>query len=217
MKCSLASLALIVLGVSACDTLDRPLTRGDFDPLNPAGGNGRINTVPANIFTAGQLVRAAMNNTAFFKTRPKGEGDADKLLTRGTTMKVISTSDSYVKVELDGTGEIGWIPAVQLEDPRAAQSSFITKPGEYQIYPPVGGGTGDALPPVDPSGKPPEGAIPTVIDPDAAPTNKPVPPLNPPTSSFPTPKDQSAVRPPLPPNGEEIEAAKKAKERKSGQ
>jgi len=208
MKCSLASLVLIVVGLAACDSLNRPFTSGDFDPLNPAGGNGRISTVPAATFTAGQLVRAAMNNTAFFKTRPKGEADADKLLTRGTSMKVISTSDSYVKVELDGTGEIGWIPSVQLEDPRTAQTSFVTKPGEYQIYPPVGGTADQPLPPVDPSGRPPEGAIPTVIDPDAAHSNKPVPALTPPNGTFPTP---------LPPNSEELEATKKAKEGKSGQ
>jgi len=217
MKCSLASSALIVLGLTACDTFDHPITGGDFDPLNKPGGGSGISTVPASSFSAGQLVRAAMNNTAFFKTRPKGEADADRLLVRGTTMKVISTSDSYVKVELDGTGEIGWIPSVQLEDPRATQSSFVTKPGEYQIYPPIGGGAAEALPPVDPSGKPPEGAIPTVIDPDAARSNKPVPALTPPNGTFPTPKEPKTGPTPLPPNGEEIEAAKKAKGDKSGQ
>ena len=41
-------------------------------------------------FAAGQFVRAVMDNTAFFKERPKGDADADKLLARGTSMKVIS-------------------------------------------------------------------------------------------------------------------------------
>ncbi len=217
MKCSLASYAFIVLGLAACDPLNRPISSGDYDPLDRPGSGSGVNVVPAATFTAGQLVRTAMNNTAFFKSRPKGEAEADKLLARGTTLKVVSTSESFVKVEVDGTGEIGWIPAVQLEDPHAStQSSFITKPGEYQIYPPVGGGAGEPLPQVDPAGRPPEGAIPTVIDPDAAPSNKPVPPLTPPNGTFPTPKEPGADPAPLPPNGEEIEAAKKTKEGKSG-
>lgn len=148
-----------------------------------------------------------MDNTAFFKNRPKGDGDADKLLKRGTSMKVISTSSSYVKVELD-SGEIGFVPAIMLEDPNAVASSSSTRPGEYQVYPPLpGSGPGEPLPIITPAELPPEGAIPTVIDPDAPSTNSPVPTVTPPSGDFAAPvplvepKVEESV--PLPPNGEE--------------
>lgn len=178
--------SVIVLGLAACDTMTRPITSGDFDPLRPPG-SGSSNIKPSGSFVAGQFVRAAVNNTAFFKTRPKGDADANKLLTRGTSMKVISHSDSYVKVELD-SGEVGFVPAVMLEDPNAAQGAPVTHPGEFQIYPPLDANN-QPFPAVTPAEKPPEGAIPTVIDPEA--------PAEPELSK---PKKGPA---PLPPNGEE--------------
>jgi hypothetical protein len=94
-------------------------------------------------------------------------------------MKVISTSDSYVKVELD-SGEVGFVPSVMLEDPNAATQTPTTAPGEYQIYPPLpGNGFGQPLPVVEPAGPPPEGAIPTVIDPEAPAATTPMPPVEP--------------------------------------
>ncbi len=155
-----------------------------------------------------------MDNTAFFKNRPKGDADADKLLKRGTSMKVISTSGSYLKVELD-SGEIGFVPSVMAENPNAAQGGAPLAPGEFQVYPPLNTGAGLPLPIIDPSGLPPEGAIPTVIDPEAPVIETPVPPVKPMDDNFATPvppvepKTGSA---PLPPNGEELEAMKKAKE-----
>ena len=187
MKRASAFIPVIVLGLAACDTMTRPITRSDFDPLRPPGGGNSSIVKAGGSFVAGQFVRAAVNNTAFFKARPKGDADADKLLTRGTSMKVISSSDSYVKVELD-SGEVGFVPSVMLEDPKAAQGTPVVKPGEFQIYPPLDAG-GLPFPAVPPAEKPPEGAIPTVIDPDA------------PTGSAPIkPKTRPA---PLPPNGEE--------------
>ena len=157
-------------------------------------------------FTAGEFVRASMDNTAFFKNRPKGDGDADKLLKRGTSMKVISTSGSYVKVELD-SGEVGFIPAIMLENPNAIAPTG--SPNEYQVYPPLNTGVGEPLPPLDPAGLPPEGSIPTVIDPDAPAVLTPVPPVTPTTDTFPAPTTEPV---PLPPNGEELNAEKKTPE-----
>lgn len=202
MKCIPALSAIAALSLVACDTMTGPITSGDFDPLRPPGGNigSSVNTTTA--FKAGQFVRASMNNTAFFKTKPKGDADADKLLIQGTSMKVISTSGSYVKVELD-SGEVGFVPSVMLEDPNAASATQATNPGEYQVYPPLPGtGIGEPLPPLDPTGLPPDGAIPTVIDPDA-PSTAPVPSVTPNTETFPAPVEPKV---PLPPNGEELEA-----------
>ena len=196
--------ALICLGFTACDTMNQPMSSGDFDPLRPPGSGNNLTRSVGPGFKAGQFVRAAMNNTAFFKVRPKTEAEADKLLPIGTSMKVIATADSYLKVELD-TGEVGFVLVVMVEDPNAAPATTTMNPGEYQVYPPVGG-YGEPLPPVPPAEMPPEGAIPTVIDPEAPGVNVPVPPVPPPTAeTFPAPPaEQPNTAPaPLPPNGEE--------------
>ncbi len=210
MKCTSAISAIFVLGLVACDTMNQPISSGgSFDPLRPPGSDTRLNIASTSAFTSGQIVAAAMNNTAFFKNRPKGEAEADKLLPRGTSMKVVSSIESYVRVELDGTGEVGWVLAVQLEGPggSTAQTGYTTNPGEYQVYPPLNGGSTLPLPPLDPAGLPPEGAIPTVIDPEASTTGTPT--LNPPNDQFVAPVDEPKTAPaPLPPNGEELETAK---------
>jgi len=202
MKGIPATLAVIVLGLAACDTMNRPITSGDFDPLRPPGSDLSTEAAAGPVFKAGQFVKAVMDNTAFFKTKPKGDMDADKLLARGTSMKVISTSESYVKVELD-SGEVGWVPTVMVEDPNAspqeqAQPFGAPNPGEYQVYPPLGG-YGAAMPPVTPAELPPEGAIPTVIDPEAPTSAEPVPPVTPAGDAVPAPTAPA----PLPPNGED--------------
>lgn len=232
MKCIPALSALAVLSLAACDTMTGPITSGDFDPLGPPGGNiNKPSFTTGPSFKGGQFVRAAIDNTAFFKARPKGDADADKLLTRGTSMKVVSTTGSYTKVELD-SGEIGFIPSVMLEDSSkvlatpTTQVAPATLPGQFQIYPPLPGmttGMGEPLPPLDPKGLPPEGAIPTVIDPEAPPDTTPVPAVTPTTDPFATPvqvptpapaptptpatvPDPAPLPPvqsiPLPPNGE---------------
>lgn len=212
MKCIPALSAIAALTLAACDTMTAPITSGDFDPLRPPGGNVGAGVKTTATFKAGQFVRAAMDNTAFFKVRPNGDADADKLLARGTSVKVISYSSSYVKVELD-SGEIGFVPAVMLEDPNAVVETLPMNPGEYQVYPPLpGGGIGGPLPVIDPAGLPPEGAIPTVIDPEAPANNTPVPPVTPDTGTFPTPVEPTveATPPPSTPpaNSEEPKAEK---------
>lgn len=195
MKCFHAVPAAIVLGLAACNDMSRPIASGDFDPLSTPGGQVTP-VVNTQAFAAGQFVRAIMDNTAFFKNRPKGEADADKLLARGTSMKVISSSDTYVKVELD-SGEVGWVPVVMVEDPNAAPAqdeAFGTpNPGEYQVYPPVGG-YGGMLPPVPAAELPPEGAIPTVIDPEAPGSPDPIPPVTVPGDTFPAPPPAAGAR-----------------------
>lgn len=195
MKCIPAISAIAILSLVSCDTMTGPITSGGYNPLLPAGSNNNPNpaTGTGAAFSAGQFVRASMDNTAFFKTRPNGNADADKLLKRGTSMKVISNSGGYVKVELD-SGEVGFIPSVMVEDPNAAPQVLTTAPGEYQVYPPLPGtGAGPALPAIDPAGLPPEGAIPTVIDPDTPNANTPVPPVSPTTGTFPTPPAEPKV------------------------
>ena len=207
MKCIPAISIIATFGLVACDTMTGPISSGDFDPLRPPGSNYRFATNMTPTFAAGQFVHAAMDNTAFFKVRPKGDADPDKLLKRSTSMKVISNSDSYVKVELD-SGEVGFVPTVMLENPNAPVMPPLTAPGQYQVYPPLPGGgmtgLGEPLPAFDPKGLPPEGAIPTVIDPDAPNSTAPVPPVTPTTDTFPTPPPPST--PPSPPVEPKVEA-----------
>lgn len=188
--------AAAVLAMSACESMNRPLSSGEFDPLRPPGSDAGPSGGQAQAFSAGQFVRASMDNTAFFSTRPRGDMDADKLLRRGTSMKVISPSDSYTKVELD-SGEVGWVPTILLEDPNAPAAPYGVNPGEYQVYPPPTGFE-TPYPPTNPADLPPGGAIPTVIDPEAPSVVDPVPPVTPAPPAPPVNPSPA----PLPPNGE---------------
>lgn len=130
----------------------------------------------------GGFAIAAIDNTAFYTVRPRGDADADKLLRRGTSMKVIATAGSYYRVELD-SGEVGFVPTVMVEDPNAV---LETPADALGLFP----GATDVTP-VDPTTTldqplPPDQLIPPVIEPEIPTT--PVPP--------PTP---SSVPPPPPP------------------
>ncbi|MFT4175175.1 MAG: hypothetical protein QM627_00830 [Luteolibacter sp.] len=184
---------LALLGLSACETLNQPLSSSDFDPLRAPGGAQDTTAAASSSevnFKAGQFVQTIMDNSAFYLKRPKGNADADKLLKRGTSVKVVSSSGSYTKVELD-SGEVGFIPTLMLEDPRTPQnlSGQPTNPGEYQVYPPTTDSPAfvEPLPQVNPADQPPTDAIPTVIDPDAPSTPAPVPTPTTPTETFPAP------------------------------
>jgi len=181
------------LGLTACDTINQPITSSDFDPLRPPGSNtvATASSSDGLTFKAGQFVQAAMDNTAFYVKKPKGDAEANKLLKRGTSVKVVANSDSYTKVELD-SGEVGFIPAVMLVDPASATPVPVTHPGEYQVYPPLPGGPVEPLPVIDPASQPLPDSIPTVIDPDAPANNTPVPPVTPPTEMFPAPAPASS-------------------------
>jgi hypothetical protein len=165
-----ASLALV-----ACETFNTPLAGdGSFDPLSaPGSGFRQANTSYGPSNTPGQFVTASIANTAFYKHKPKGSEDADKLLNFGTNMKIISDDEAYLKVELD-SGEVGWVPSVMVA---SATQDVAPVDGVYEVYPPLPNADGfEPLPVVDPNGLPPEGSIPTIIDPNA-PAPEPSPPL----------------------------------------
>jgi hypothetical protein len=97
-----------------------------------------------------------------------------------------------------------------VEDPSAAPGVTsgpfdATKPGEFQVYPPVMPPQGDAAPAL-PGDLPPEGAIPTVIDPEAfvAPTTDQATAPTTNEATAPAANAESQGTPsPLPPNGED--------------
>jgi hypothetical protein len=185
--------------------MNHPVGSGGFDPLRPPGSNIKLSDAQGPNFKAGQFVRTIMDNTTFFTKRPKGDVDADKLLTRGTSMKVVSTADTFVKVELD-SGEVGFVPAIMVEDPSlVAATPPMANPGEIQVYPPLGT-MGEPLPTLDPAGQPPAGAIPTVIDPEAPATVNPIPTVTPPGDNFAAPVVPKTEPAPLPPNDDDLKA-----------
>lgn len=175
-----------VLALAACETLNRPINSdGSFDPLRaPGSGLNNPDSSYGPAIYPGQFVSANIPNTAFYKNKPKGSEDADKLLSLGTNMKIVSDDGAYVKVELD-SGEVGWVPSVMVS---SSSSNLAPIDGAYQVYPPLPDGGGvEPLPLLDENGQPPGGAIPTIIDPNApapAPTAPltvdPIPDLTPP-------------------------------------
>ncbi len=194
------------LAFVSCESMTAPLTTsGSFDPLSPAGGVVNTNTSTGPTFKPGKFIQASMDNTAFFLKRPKGDGDADKLLPMGTQMKVITSDSSYVKVELD-SGEVGFVPAVMVNDPSAPVEGLDGAPG---AYPPVDPNAPvEPLPTFDTSGLPPPGTIPPVIQ-DEAITPAPAGATPPPAGTTP-PAPPASGTAPLPPGIDSAPAEEKA-------
>lgn len=218
-KMALAS-GIAAIGLAACGTSNGPTGFDTIDPLRAPGSNTSASSIETEGFSAGQFVRAAVDNTAFYLKRPKEDADADKLLRRGTSMKVISASGNYLKVELD-SGEVGFVPPVMVEDGNSGAidtSSYPINPNEIQLYPLLPGST-QPLPPVGPGEQPPSGAIPTVIDPEA-PSPATTPPIAAPDQTPPNPVNPSApeanapgISPEAPTaNSKELEEMKKKAE-----
>lgn len=143
--------------------MNQPLSSGGFDPLVPPGGGRSVAVVEAGGFRPGQFVEASLDNTSFFRTKPKGDANADKLLAARTPMKIVAVEGSYLKVELDN-GEVGYVPSILVTDPNAVPS-----PNEVQVYPPVPTDTGMVpvipLEPADPQA-PADDTLPAVIEPE---------------------------------------------------
>ncbi len=164
----------------ACETVNTPVTSSSFDPLIIPGQSTRstVETVEAQL-EPGQFVTATVPNTAFYNNKPGSNQDADKLLDKGTAMKVVSVERDVVKVELD-SGDIGFVPTVMvnsLSDTTPVDEALPLDDSAYQVYPPLpDGGPIEPLPILDPTGLPPDGALPTILDPDAPALNTPNPP-----------------------------------------
>lgn len=180
----------ISLAIAACETMNQPTSVSSFDPLKPPGGSVQEDDSSDNYseLTPGQFVIANVPNTAFYNKKPKSGQDADQLLAQGTQMKIVSLSSNMAKVELD-SGAVGFVPAVMVsgKDSDSEQDLFPVD-GTYQIYPALpGGGPLQPLPVIDLEGLPPEGAIPTIIDPDAPAETPSAPTLDTIPTELPTP------------------------------
>ncbi len=112
MKAKLLLAAPFALAITACDPTGASLSGSGIDPLRPPGSNISTSDNGTQL-RPGEFVSAAIDNTAFYKAKPKEDQAADKLLAQGTPMKIVDLSGSYTKVELD-SGEVGFVPTVMI-------------------------------------------------------------------------------------------------------
>lgn len=138
----------------SCSGLRGSLGDGEFNPLLAPGGlstSGHANYA----FRSGEYVTAASDSTAFFAAKPEGNADADELLAAGTSMRVIKTDGSFVKVELD-SGRVGYVAGAMLVESGVA-SQATTPAGSTTVAPDANLPTaGEVLPEI----VSPEGALP---------------------------------------------------------
>ena len=153
--------------IVACENIESPMTSSSFDPLATPGSMRSSEPSFGLEFSPGQFVSAVIDNTAFYKSKPQANQEADKLINRGTQMKIVEISSNHIKVELD-SGEVGWVPSVMIGSGENAAGDMVPVDGIYQVYPPLPeGDVLEPLPIIDSGGLPPEGALPVIIDPDA--------------------------------------------------
>lgn len=170
MKANAFLIASAVSVSVSCQDMHAPVGTSGYDPMGIPGSAGSLGEHiggPQRI-RPGEFAVAAIDNTAFFSQRPGPEAEADQLLKRGTSMKVISTAGSFHRVELD-SGEVGFVPNVMVE------SANITPPEilELTTSRPSSGGSGRDYP--EPPPPPlPEG-LPSDFIPDVEPAPEPSP------------------------------------------
>ena len=171
-----APLFFAPLFLTQCGSFSGPI-EGDFDPLSAPGSGIKKETTLVNNynFQPMQYVTAASNSTAFFSQRPTGNAEAEELLAAGTSMRVVKTEGSFVKVELDN-GKVGYVAAAMLTDGNASASATGNA---VQVYPPIGGD--GALP--MPAGGMPADLLPasSPLPPTDISTGAPLPPITAPT------------------------------------
>lgn len=199
MKLSdILTLGVVAVGITSCGSLgslNQPLSgNSDFDPLS-APGSGRVGgtatpALSSPSYRAGQWVETAMPNTTFFRKIPKGNASADRVLAAGTPMKVVASSGTYVKVELD-SGDVGYVPEIMV-----IERSGNEVPVNSSAPPPPPVDLGAVPPPVDPN----DTGLDTVPPPPPIPgTPPPVPEIPGLPEPPPIPGNELVVPPPIPP------------------
>lgn len=177
---TLGGLSLVLVSCGSFKNLNQPLSgSGDFDPLSsPGSSSSGAPAVVAPIspsYKAGQWLETSMPNATFFRSIPKGNEQADKLLGVATPLKVVSSKGTYVKVELD-SGAIGYVPEIMVIERGSPGEVPVTGPAapltDYGPVPPpldtgLDPGTGIAPPPIVPGTPPPVPEVPSI--PETAP------------------------------------------------
>lgn len=121
----LLSIALGLMSCNVLQTIQRPISNGgSFNPLMaPVNQSSSqvLEVTTTEDFTPGQWIETSMPNTTFFTEIPKADATADKVLQVGSSMKYISSKESYVRVELD-SGDLGYIPKFMVDERSATPS-----------------------------------------------------------------------------------------------
>ncbi len=204
---SLLTLGALAFALASCGSvqnlknLKQPISPdSSFDPLNSPGSRSKKKTnakqksavVAPNSpsYHAGQWVETSMNSATFFSKIPKGNARADKVLSSGTPLKVISSKGTYVKVELD-SGDVGYVPNIMVIErptdgpvPKLSAAAPAPVPEFGSVPPPVDPGdvsTGTIAPaPEIPSIVPPVpdvSTVPSLTAPPAVPSLPDAPPV----------------------------------------
>jgi len=225
-----SQLLLLAASVSFCSctqiasTLNEPIT-SDYNPLDgPSVGINKRNSVQPTgpNYRPGQWVETVMPNATFFRKIPRGSATADKVLSLGTPLKVISTKSSYLRVELEG-GSVGYVPAIMVDDPATATdtspflppppSSPLQRQSTENVAPPSspslnaqsaplnnGGGSGSLIPPPPGFGGTAASPTPSTQAPDRNPGEILIPTTAAPTQPYfevpETPQGPAAIPPP---------------------
>jgi hypothetical protein len=117
---TLGALAFTALSCGSLKKFNWSLSDSGFDPLSIPGSASAAIAPAAPTYKQGQWVETSMPNATFFKVFPKGSAVADKVLPVATPMKVVSSRETYLKVELD-SGDVGYVPGIMV----AGRSSTV--------------------------------------------------------------------------------------------
>ena len=183
---SLGALAVAAVSCGSFKNLNRPLSGGGFDPLDgpgsPTGSASALVAPTKPSYKRGQWVETSMPNATFFRAIPKGSARADKVLAAGTPMKVVSSTGTYLKVELD-SGDIGFVPEIMVIERSAAGSQpGLPAPDFGPVPPPVEPGinTPEVAPIPEVPDSPPPPPVPNIPSPSVPETVPTVPDVAPP-------------------------------------
>lgn len=110
---TLVALAFTALSCGSLKKFNWSLSDNGFDPLTSPGSSSAAIAPATPSYKQGQWVETSMPNATFFKAFPKGSAVADKVLSVATPMKVVSSRETYLKVELD-SGDVGYVPEIMV-------------------------------------------------------------------------------------------------------
>lgn len=147
MKANFLLAAPFALAITACNPNSSTLGLSGIDPLRPPS-SGVDKTSYGTELRPGQFVTAVINNTAFYKNKPKEDQSADSLLAQGTPMKIVALSGGFTKVELD-SGEVGFVPTAMISTGQGELTPLDGAIDEQPIIIPVDGDV--PLPVLDPT------------------------------------------------------------------
>ena len=117
----------LTFGLVSCSdfiaSLNEPIS-SDYNPLDGPSvslRNGNLQQTGPS-YEAGEWVETATANATFFRRVPRGNAQADQILPNRTPLKVLSTRDSYLKVELEN-GSVGYVPTIMVASPSGRASN----------------------------------------------------------------------------------------------